>query len=131
MLFGLSTACELGACRADELAQAGDLLVVVGVMLSCERQDDDGVPVVVKSGGACRSVDCFAQVGGQVGEPRVQGFLVTALDGAAVSDTAAERVSFAAASDVVNVPAGERNVPVCERRSGCRGHCTGPARGNQ
>ena len=73
MLFGLSTACELGACR---------------------------------------SVDSFAQVGGQVIQPRFQGALVAALDGAAVSvfDTVTERVAFAAASDVVNVPAGERDI---------------------
>lgn len=126
----LSAACELGEARADALPHAGCGLRAFG-LCSRERQDGDGVPVVVNARGACRGVDCFAQVSGQVGEPRVQRRLVTALDGAAVSDTAAERVSFAAASDVVNVPAGERNVPVCERRSGCRGHCTGPARGNQ
>ena len=111
----LSAACELGARCADELAQTGNRLGVVSGLFAGERQDDDGVPVVVNARGARGGVDGFTQVGGQVIQPRFQGVLVAALDGATVSvfDAVAERVAFTTVVNVVDDTVGERHVPVC------------------
>ena len=54
----LSAACELGEARADALPHAGCGLRAFG-LCSRERQDCDGVPVVVNARGVRGGVDCF------------------------------------------------------------------------